>query len=194
MDVHHRPRQPDVPRPTRSRVYGFREKAAFFGHNAPKWASLPKPDATTSAARTRTGGLWDDPQRSVWVDSQGSSLGGDTVYLDREVQDLEPKSWAVFETATGAAVYYVSDVSAALGRRLRHLRPRVAAAALPARRQLAERGRRQRRRTSASARPRRTCAASRSTLVELPIDEPLMKGDTEIVLDAHGVRPRARPR
>jgi hypothetical protein len=161
-------------------VYGFREKTGFFGNNAPRWESLPKPDNPRDGDPWEFS--WDDPARSVWVDSQGSSLGGDTVHLDREVPDLEAGGWTIFETATGAAVYYVTNASAKSvadygisGRASRlalsqrdGLSPSEGAGAPP------------------DFRVRETAAHVRSerlTLVELPIDEPLKAGDTKIVLN-----------
>jgi hypothetical protein len=163
------------------KVYGFREQAAFFGHNAPKWSTLPEhtnqrgPDDPFERD-------WDNPQRSVWVDSQGNTLGGDSVYLDREVQDLEPKSWTVFETETGAAPYYVSAVSA-------HSVADYGLSGRASRLQLSKPdGTSPSEGTAAPAdfRVRETAAHVRSEeleLVELPITTHLMKDDEEITLD-----------
>ena len=170
---------------------GSGRRPAFFGHNAPRWASLPKPEQRTKRDGDPWEYSWDDPPRSVWVDSQGSSLGGDTVHLDREVQDLEPRGWAIFETATGA------------GRLLRHQRRRrsrspttaisgrvVAARAVPARRQLAVRGRGRAARLPRPRDRRPRAAASACELVELPIETPLKAGDTRDRARQHGPRPR----
>jgi hypothetical protein len=161
-------------------VYGFREKAGFFGNNAPRWESLPTPDNPRDGDPWEFS--WDDPARSVWVDSQGSSLGGDTVHLDREVQDLEAGGWTIFETATGAAVYYVTNASA----------KSVADYGISGRASRLALSQRDGRSPCEGAgappdfRVRETAAHVRSErlkLVELPIDEPLKAGDTQIVLD-----------
>ena len=165
-------------------VYGFREKTGFFGNNAPRWESLPKPatDSQRAGADDPWEFSWDDPGRSVWVDSQGSSLGGDTVQLDREVQDLEAGGWTIFETATGAAAYYITNASA----------KSVADYGISGRSSRLVLSQRDGRSPCEGAgdppdfRVRDTAAHVRSErlkLIELPIDEPLHAGDTEIVLD-----------
>jgi Bacterial Ig-like domain/Baseplate J-like protein len=171
-------------------VYSFRERAAFFGHNAPKWATLPKHDEETQRGEDPYPSSWDDFPRSVWVDSQGSSHAGDTVFLDRTIPGLEPESWALFESATGAAPYFVANAGekslADYG-----LSSRAAQLKLS-----------QRDGSSPSAgvgsppnfRVRETEAhvkSERLELVELPIETPLMKGDLEITLDelVIGLRP-----
>jgi hypothetical protein len=153
-------------------VYGFREKTGFFGNNAPRWEPSDDPWEFS----------WDDPGRSVWVDSQGSSLGGDTVQLDREVQDLEAGGWTIFETATGAAAYYITNASA----------KSVADYGISGRSSRLVLSQRDGRSPCEGAgdppdfRVRDTAAhvlSERLKLIELPIDEPLHAGDTEIVLD-----------
>ncbi len=161
-------------------VYGFRERAGFFGHNAPRWESLPTPDNPRDGDPWEFS--WDAPAKSVWVDSQGSSLGGDTVHLDREVQDLEPQGWVIFETATGAAAYHVSNVSA----------KSVADYGISGRTSSLVLSQRDGRSPCEGAgappdfRVRDTAAHVRSErleLVELPIEEPLRAGEKQIVLD-----------
>jgi Bacterial Ig-like domain/Baseplate J-like protein len=164
-------------------AYAFRERAAFFGHNAPRWASLPKHDpATQHGDNDPFGASWDDPQRSIWVDSQGSSYGGDTVHLDRDVAELEPGSWTVFESATGAAAYYVNNVST----------KSLADYSMSARSSQLTLSQRDGLSPSEGVgsppdfRVRETEAHVRSEpleLVELPIDDPLKKDDVEVTLD-----------
>ncbi len=97
------------PRTAELAVYGFREKTGVLRpQRAALGVAAEARRRTASATATRGSSRGTTRSASVWVDSQGSSLGGDTVHLDREVQDLEPKGWAIFETATGAAVYYVT--------------------------------------------------------------------------------------
>jgi hypothetical protein len=171
-------RPEDVPDPV-LRVHGFGEHTAFFGHNAPKWSTLPEHENQRGDDPYPVD--WDEP-RSIWVDSQGSTHGGDTVYLDREVADLEPKSWAVFETETGAAAYYVSAVSV-------HSVADYGISGRASRLQLSNPDG-----TSPSEgsgtppdfRVRETTAHVRSELlelVELPVTTHLMAGDKEITLD-----------
>ena len=172
-------RPPAVPEPELA-VYAFRETTAFFGHNAPRWASLPaQPEGS---ARDPWKYSWDDPPRTVWVDSQGSSLGGDTVHLDREVPQIEAGGWVVFEDATGAAVYHVTNVSgqsvadySMSGRTSRLVlsqqdgRSPCEGDGAPANFGV---------RDSAAH-----VASERLRLVELPITTNLLAGDTEIVLN-----------
>lgn len=174
-------RAPVVPEPELA-VYGFREKAAFFGHNASRWASLPKPAEGSERDGDPWKYSWDDPPRSVWVDSQGSSLGGDTVRLDRDVPGLEAGGWAVFENATGAAVYSIINASAGSvadygmsGRSSRLVlsqqdgRSPCEGTGMPANFRVRE--------SDAHV------GSERLRLVELPIDTDLLADDTEIVLD-----------
>jgi hypothetical protein len=179
------PRDPVVPKAELA-VYRFREKPGFFGHNAPRWASLPKPSSDAKRDGDPWEYSWDDPPRSVWVDSQGSSLGGDTVNLDREVPGLEAGGWVVFENATGAAVYHITNTSARSvadygmsGRASRLVlsqpdgRSPCEGAGAPA-----------------DFRVRQSAAHVGSEplrLVELPIETNLLAGDQEIVLDGMAV-------
>jgi hypothetical protein len=164
-------------------VYAFRERAAFFGHNAPKWESLPKPtQQTPQRGDDPYPNPWDAPPRPVWVDSQGSTYGGDTVYLDRPVPALEPRSWAILESVDGLAPYFVTKIA----------EESIADYAISGR------GSRmtlsQRDGTSPSVgianppdfKTRETAAlvaSERLVLVELPIEQHLEKGDKEILLD-----------
>jgi hypothetical protein len=169
----------DIPDPA-LRVYGFREQAAFFGHNAPKWSTLPDHDNQRGTDPYPED--WDNPPRSVWIESQGNTLGGDSVYLDREVQDLEPKGWTVFETETGAATYYISAVSA-------HSVADYGISGRASRLQLSKHdgtSPSEGTATPADFRVRETAAHVRSEeldLVELPITTNLKAGDTEITLN-----------
>ncbi len=84
--------------------YVLRQSVAFFGHAAPKWETLAKPDETR-------GGTGSDPYktswepsgnpRSVWSDSQGNPLTDAHVFLEREVTEAVPEGWALFETPSG---------------------------------------------------------------------------------------------
>ena len=89
-------------------VFAFREKLGFFGHNAPKWGSLPKTDSTRNDPYTKG---WDkgdkvevtsndtlDRSRTIWSDSQGTpnSSTGPHAYLERPVSRLTRSSWLLF--------------------------------------------------------------------------------------------------
>jgi hypothetical protein len=175
-------RPDDAPTPELA-VYAFREQAAFFGHNAPKWETLPKPTPQTQRSTEDPYEFpWDQPPRPVWVDSQGSSYGGDTVYLERTIRGLEPRSWTIFESVSGAAPYFVTKVA-------EESLADYGISGRGARLTLSKRDG-----TSPSAglasppdfKTRETTAhvaSERLSLVELPIEQPLEKGDTEILLD-----------
>ena len=125
--------------PTRSRTRATTRSPSWNGRSSPACASPTSPTSgcgssasaskrrssattrrstrrcrstTTSAALTRTRRTGTTRSARSGSTRRETSLGGDSVYLDREVQDLEPKSWTVFETETGAASFYVSAVSA----------------------------------------------------------------------------------
>lgn len=90
-------------------LFSFRERLAFFGHNAPKWASLPK-ETSTNAQPYAEGWDKDDPgptgnnpltdPRSIWEGSQGTAnqASGPHAYLERHALGLAADSWAVFES------------------------------------------------------------------------------------------------
>lgn len=98
-------------------LFALRERVGFFGHNAPRWETLPKPDDT------RGGSGADDPyqhpwdgteERTIWQNSQGTVYTEADVYLERTVSGVMTESWAVFEAPTSAGVvrkaYWVDDV------------------------------------------------------------------------------------
>lgn len=106
------------------RVFALRQQVSFFGHNAPRYGTLPredflKDDPFTSADPANN---WDQG-RTIWTDSRGTPYaGGTSVFLTQQVSDVVPESWAVFvgtplrSTAGSAAsreetaVYRVSGV------------------------------------------------------------------------------------
>ncbi len=85
-------------------AFAFRERLGFFGHNAPKWASLPN-DTNTNGDPYPKG--WDPGDtnnvetlpRTIWQNSQGASLQGLTplihAYLERNVTSLTRDSWVL---------------------------------------------------------------------------------------------------
>jgi hypothetical protein len=98
------------------------------------------------------------------------------------VQDLEPGGWAIFETATGAAVYFVSSVSArsVADYSMSGRASRLVLSQRDGKSPCEGAG------APADFRVRETAAHVRSErlrLVELPIEEDLQADDTQIVLD-----------
>jgi Baseplate J-like protein len=104
-------------------AFAFRERAGFFGHNAPKWASLPNTTPPLPANPYPKG--WDKgdkngtaPQptlaapRTIWTDSQGTpnTAEGPHAYLERPVSGLTRAGWLLFTTPElDPAVYSVYD-------------------------------------------------------------------------------------
>ncbi|MBW8874453.1 MAG: putative baseplate assembly protein [Acidobacteria bacterium] len=81
-------------------VFALRQRAAFFGHNAPRWGSLPRGDVMKADPYSESSDAnnW-DRGRTVWTDSKGvpyASTGPSAVYLDQKLQDLVAPGWAVF--------------------------------------------------------------------------------------------------
>lgn len=86
-------------------LYVMRDDCAFFGAAAPPQEMLGKKDPYPAP--------WDDnpvtaedESRTIWTDSQGNPLTRAQVYLEREVKDIVPNSWAVIETAEGEAMVF----------------------------------------------------------------------------------------
>jgi len=78
-------------------AFALRQKTAFFGHNAPRWGSLPKSDVQKTDPYAGDAGNW-DTGRTIWTDSRNNSYGGSTqavVYLDRKLSGVVAGSWMV---------------------------------------------------------------------------------------------------
>lgn len=156
-------------------AFSFGTRVGFFGHNAPKWASLPKQGE--NGAPYPKG--WDTDKPTIWTDSQGAAISPHT-FLERPVPKLAPGSWVVFDApdqpATAYAVYDAREVSRAdYGLSARVLALRLAdhtGAALQG--------------TPAPAFSVRDSTAhvvsQRQALAELPIDAPVAAGSTRIEL------------
>ena len=97
-------------------AFSFGARLGFFGHNAPRWGSLPASnlnsnpypagwdpgDGSGSSALTAA--------RSIWENSQGVDHIGGTpprhALLERPVPKLAPGSWMVFDSPSVAATTY----------------------------------------------------------------------------------------
>jgi predicted phage baseplate assembly protein len=93
--------QPARAAPPGAGLFAFREKTAFFGHNAPKWSSLPG-TGTNGVAYARAWDAGDEASvsasRTVWQDSQGNlnrTMDGVDAWLERAVTGIVPGSWIV---------------------------------------------------------------------------------------------------
>lgn len=117
-------------------IFVLRQRAGFFGNNAPRWDSLPygqrvgeAVDVPTSAPPNdpvTTKRVWKEgPYTENWDRSAGwpiwnrypgdSSYGTPDVYLERVFNDIGQDSWVVFEApgSTRYTPYRVADVSEA---------------------------------------------------------------------------------
>jgi hypothetical protein len=88
-------------------LYILRQRVGFFGNTAPKWESLADPKESRGTAKKV-----DDPfavpweparvPRPIWVDSQGqATFENADAYLEREIEEVVPDSWALLETPAG---------------------------------------------------------------------------------------------
>lgn len=173
-------------------AFSFRERAAFFGHTAPKWKSLP---ATNTKGNPYPEG-WDEGDsgpgsppgplphpRAIWTDSQGvyNPTSGPHVYLERPMKGLVDKSWVVFESPNQAAeAFAVADAREASradfgisGRAMALTLRNATGSPVP----------------PSSATPFRFrtttahAASRRLEFVELPIETPIERGSTQVELD-----------
>jgi hypothetical protein len=85
-------------------VFALRQRAALFGHNAPRYLSLPEDQRGSGKAYP-----------SDWDGSGGRNLddeqfgGSRRVDLDRTYPAIVPGSWLVLESPTGRHIYRVED-------------------------------------------------------------------------------------
>jgi hypothetical protein len=168
-------------------LHAFRGSAGFFGHNAPRWGTLSDPKFQKQDPYPFAWEATDPPKafnapRTIWTDSQGSSHGGDRANLERVVEGLQPRSWAVLESAQGIGAFWIDDVAelsladyslSGKGHALTLSRPdgespSVGAGAPPDFKV---------RETTAHV------ASERLVLDELPIEDPLKQGDDNVTLD-----------
>ncbi|MFT3718306.1 putative baseplate assembly protein [Pseudorhodoferax sp.] len=113
------PAQPVAPE---AGAFSFDARLGFFGHNAPKWAALPRSNLRGDPypqGWDQGDGATTDPvnpglaaARSIWEDSQGGDHIGSTQHppchalLERPVPRLAPGSWMVFDAPSVAATPY----------------------------------------------------------------------------------------
>jgi predicted phage baseplate assembly protein len=108
-------------------VFALRDQAAFFGHNAPRYGSLPADEFAKDDpfASTDPAANW-DVGRTVWSNSRGEAYsdgapdGPAAVFLERRIDELVPGGWTVFVGTTlgtapqpAAEVFRVAAVSEA---------------------------------------------------------------------------------
>ena len=88
--------------PPEQGVFAFRQRAAIFGHNAPKYLSLPADQRIPVGAPYGTS--WEG---RTLIDESGSR----EIDLDRVYQGIVAGSWVVLESQTARKIYQVEDVS-----------------------------------------------------------------------------------
>lgn len=92
----HRPVAPD------HGVFAFRQRAAIFGHNAPKWLSLP----TTQRGQ---GNAYPDDWDSSPPKLADEEPGTRAIYLDRTYPEVIKGSWVVLESQYRHKIYRVEE-------------------------------------------------------------------------------------
>lgn len=114
-------------------LHVMRENAGFFGNSAPRYETLnfgeedeKKTKGTIKQIKTETNKKnkgpytrnWDDSStpNTIWMDAVGADYPGPArAYLEREVKEIQPNSWAVLE-----AVVKGKKAGVALGLRVTH--------------------------------------------------------------------------
>jgi hypothetical protein len=109
-------------------AFAFGAKLGFFGNNAPKWGILPSthmhddpyPSGWDKGDTDKKNGGKLGAPRTIWQDSQGSSLGDSdkpNVLLERAVPNITRNGWAVLDApdlpAEAYTVLGASEVSRA---------------------------------------------------------------------------------
>ena len=86
-----------APPPPGVSLHVFREVASCFGHNAPRWETLPKSSDTRGGTSADPYKLsWDGSNaRTIWQDSQGAAYTAADIYLERAVKGVNKDSWVV---------------------------------------------------------------------------------------------------
>jgi predicted phage baseplate assembly protein len=152
-------------------VFRFRERLGFFGHNAPAFVTLATPPHSHN---------WDNSPPSVWQDSEAADWTGAHVYLERSVSEIVSDSWALFQLSTNQPTPY--RVGAAVEASLAEyaLSGKATGLILTAADGVSQPTK------NAAFKFRATTAhvqSERLELAELPIVEPIAKGETVIHLD-----------
>ncbi len=102
---------PPAPSTSDTGAFAMRSSCAFFGSNAVRWDTLPKPSTAQRADAYPKD--WDTPNkgkgRLVWTDSQGNSHSDADVFLERTFPQVLTDSWVIFESiGVSTTIYQVS--------------------------------------------------------------------------------------
>ncbi|MGE3154228.1 MAG: putative baseplate assembly protein [Nitrospiraceae bacterium] len=96
---------PLKPLPTDPGIFAFRERAALFGHNAPKHASLP-------ADQTKSGAVYEENWEGRTLQQEQPLSGEAYVYLDRTYPGIVTGSWVVLMSPNaGPRIYQVHETT-----------------------------------------------------------------------------------
>jgi hypothetical protein len=164
-------------------AYAFAVKTACFGNTAPRYGTLPVSTNLKSDPYTRewdpTAAVPNPPATTIWMDSKGNQYDSTdpVTYLEREVPQATPETWAIFESASAGSFVYRIDASSDEFRADFALTGRATRLKLTA--------------VGATAKPngltfRETVAhvgSSRLALAELPIGDAIDAGTNTLVLD-----------
>ena len=106
---------------TNAGVFAFRQQAGIFGHNAPHYTSLLKPNSTPMYPHA-----WDPNGFEIWRDSlnpltspptTGSYYADADIFLERNLSSVTKDTWVVLElskaTETQRALFMIWDVKEA---------------------------------------------------------------------------------
>lgn len=96
---------PLKPLPSDPGVFAFRERAALFGHNAPKWKSLPEAQRTVPTGSPPEPVYPDDWERRTLQQEQPLS-GEGYIYLDRTYPGIVKGGWIVLISQTAEPQVY----------------------------------------------------------------------------------------
>ena len=88
--------------PPETGVFAFRQKAAIFGHNAPKYLSLPDTQRAAGAAYPTS---WDSPARTLADES-----GNREIDLDRAYTGIAIGGAVILESQTNRKAYRIEEV------------------------------------------------------------------------------------
>ena len=93
------------PLPFEPGLYAFREKVGVFGHNAPRWASLPASQRLKAKSDDDPPVYekdWDTAPPAITQTSQKDDYLNADFYLERVVEGVVSQGWVLLQSGTGA--------------------------------------------------------------------------------------------
>jgi hypothetical protein len=83
-------------------LHVMRDNSGFFGATAPLWATLDYGEGSKGPYDNHD---WDSGPNTIWTNAVGTLLTGKAqAFLDREIKDIQPNSWAILESSAGASL------------------------------------------------------------------------------------------